>query len=164
MTTTSYGPFGPDSFGGDEYRIDDENATMADLGLDGAPPAVEAAFQRIERAAVEAREAEAREELVAVAREFLVDNDEKSRPAMRGVRFAARLHESDDDNGGVRTRVDWRVSLVFNDGASLEADDLDILSREVDDLEDALRMLGAIAVPMDGSLFVTREESVVEPS
>lgn len=164
MTTTNNGPFGPDSFGGDEYRIDDENATMADLGLDGDPPAVAVALQRAERAAVEAREAEARGELVAMAREFLVDNDEKSRPAMRGVRFAARLHESDDDHGGVRMRCDWRVSLVFNDGAALEGDDLDRLSREICDLEDALRRLGALAVPMDGSFFVTREESVVEPS
>lgn len=164
MTTTNYGPFGPDSFGGDEYRIDDEDATMRDLGLDGDPPAVEAAFQRIERAAVEAREAEARDELVAMAREFLVDNDEKARPAIRGVRFAARLQESDYDCGGVRMRVDWRVSLVFNEGAALEGDDLHHLSREMDDLEDALRRLGALAVPMDGSFFVTREESVVEPS
>lgn len=161
MTTTNYGPFGPDSFGGDEFRIDDEDAAMADLGLDGDPPAVEAAFQRIERAAVEAREAEARGELVAMAREFLVDNNERARPAIRGVRFAARLQESDDDCGGVRMRVDWRVSLVFNDGAALEVDDLYHLSREMDDLEDALRRLGALAVPMDGSLFVSREDVTV---
>ena len=161
MTTTNYGPFGPDSFGVDEFRIDDEDAAMADLGLDGDPPAVEAAFQRIERAAVEAREAEARGELVAMAREFLVENNERARPAIRGVRFAARLQESDDDCGGVRMRVDWRVSLVFNEGAALEGDDLHHLSREMCDLEDALRRLGALAVPMDGSLFVSREDVTV---
>ncbi len=157
MTTTNYGPFGPDDFGGDEYRDHDaeEDAFNYALGLSGETHAMAIGFQRAEAAIARARIVEARDELAAVTREFLCDNDQKSRPVLRGVRFAARLCETDEDDRGIRMSVDWRVALVFNDGASLEADGLASLAHEVGDLEDAVRRLGALAVPMDGSLLIT---------
>lgn len=141
--------YGPDDFGGDEY---------ADAPLADPTPAEIDAFTRSERAHAEALENAAREALIAAAHRFFAEYDGAT-PAIRAVRFEARLHEYDDDHGA-RSRVECRVRLVLAADAVVAADELITIGEGAASLDDVVDTHGW-AIPVDGAIVVTRDGTEV---